>query len=213
MKTPIICPTVTAYDLHEYRLQLQRITTFAKRVHIDLMDGIFAPTKSPDINKIWLAQDVPCDIHLMFQHPDKQIDSILELKPRMVILQAEATPHSLQRAMRSLKGRTLRGISLLSATNVNDLEVTKLIKVADHVLIFSGHLGFHGGKADLSLLDKVEQIRQINPSIEIGWDGGINDFNASKLMHGGVDVLNVGGYIQKAADPTYAYHKLVDSLE
>jgi len=177
------------------------------------MDGIFAPTKSPDLDKIWLVQNTLCDIHLMFQHPDKQIERIIELRPNMVILQAEASPDSLERAMSRLKGSVLLGVSLLASTDVRDPSVTRLIKNADHVLIFSGHLGFHGGKADIGLLSKVDQIRVISQGVEIGWDGGINDFNATTLVEGGIDVLNVGGYIQKSADPAYAYHKLLNSLE
>jgi pentose-5-phosphate-3-epimerase len=44
--------------------------------------------------------------------------------------------------------------------------------------------------------------------LEIGWDGGINDRNISQLVFGGVDVLNVGGYIQNANNPERAYNSL-----
>ena len=78
----------------------------------------------------------------------------------------------------------------------------------DHVLIFSGDLGKHGGVADLSLLEKVNKIKALHPGAEIGWDGGINDTNAAKLIDGGVSVLNVGGFIQKSQKPDEAYAKL-----
>ena len=70
------------------------------------------------------------------------------------------------------------------------------------------HLGFHGGEADLSLLDKVREVRQLYPEVEIGWDGGINDSNAAQLIVAGVDVLNVGGYVHKAPSPNDAYATL-----
>ena len=31
--------------------------------------------------------------------------------------------------------------------------------------------------------------------LEFGWDGGITDQNVAVLVNGGVDVLNVGGFI------------------
>jgi pentose-5-phosphate-3-epimerase len=82
----------------------------------------------------------------------------------------------------------------------------------DHVLVFSGNLGHHGGEADLGLLDKVRSIREHHPEVEIGWDGGINDQNAKQLIDAGVDVLNVGGFIQKADNPKAAYDKILQSV-
>jgi pentose-5-phosphate-3-epimerase len=44
--------------------------------------------------------------------------------------------------------------------------------------------------------------------LEIGWDGGVTDQNISQLAFAGVDVFNVGGFIQKAEDPEKAFHVL-----
>lgn len=209
-----ICPTVTAYDLHEYREQLTRISGFAKRIHIDLMDGVFAPTKSPDIEKLWFEKGIETDVHVMFQHPDRQIKKLLNHSPSLIVVQAEADNESVMRCIDGLRKTRVRvGVSLLADTRPSEPFVSNCIEKAHHVLIFSGHLGYHGGKAQLELLAKVEQIRAINPNVEIGWDGGINSFNAKQIADAGVDVLNVGGYIQKSNDPVGAYHKILDSLE
>ncbi len=98
------------------------------------------------------------------------------------------------------------GLALLQDTSVES--VSRIINKFNHILIFSGHLGYHGGQADLSLLDKVKQVRELHPQAEIGWDGGINDQNVKQLAEAGVDVLNVGGFIQKAADPVQAFKKI-----
>jgi ribulose-phosphate 3-epimerase len=79
------------------------------------------------------------------------------------------------------------------------------------VLIFSGKLGHFGGHADLDLLDKVRQLKEIKPTLEIGWDGGVNDQNAAELAHGGIDVLNAGGYLH-GKDPAAAYAKLMSEV-
>src|SRR5690606_36219400 len=96
-----------------------------------------------------------------------------------------------------------RGVALLKDTPASAIE--PYIDQIEHVLVFSGDLGYYGGKADLALLSKVTELKKMKPSLEIGWDGGINDHNASELVKGGVDVLNVGGFIQKATDPEDAY--------
>jgi ribulose-phosphate 3-epimerase len=83
----------------------------------------------------------------------------------------------------------------------------------DHVLIYSGSLGTFGGQADLGLLTKVRQLRNLKPQLEIGWDGGVNDRNAAELVKAGVDVLNTGGFVHKAQDPYAAYATLEQVID
>ena len=56
-------------------------------------------------------------------------------------------------------------------------------------MIFSGELGRFGGTASLMQLEKIRLIKAINPSVEIGWDGGVAVDNAYSLVQGGVNVL------------------------
>ena len=108
---------------------------------------------------------------------------------------------------RALKEKDIRvGVALLPETSVE--KIAPAIDDIDHVLIFSGDLGYFGGTAKLQLLDKVRALRALKPELEIGWDGGINSDNASKLVLGGIDVLNTGGAIHKAKNPEAAYDKL-----
>ena len=65
----IICPTVTAFTYEDYDIQIKRITRFAHRIHIDCMDGVFAPTKSQDVEDIWWPKNVLADLHIMHQNP------------------------------------------------------------------------------------------------------------------------------------------------
>lgn len=201
-----ICPTVTAYDLHEYREQMERIVPFAERIHIDLMDGEFAPTKSPALDRIWLPAGVVCDIHLMYSHPMDYLSQLITLKPHMVIIHNEVTVHHMHFAAELHKAGIKAGLALLQDTPVAYAE--QIMHSFDQVLIFSGHLGHHGGEADLSLLTKVQQVRDHHPDVEIAWDGGITTDNAKQLVDAGVDVLNVGGFIQAASDPSGAYATL-----
>jgi ribulose-phosphate 3-epimerase len=212
----VIAPTVTAYDLHEYRRQINVLTPFAKRIHIDLMDGVFAPTKSPDVDKIWLPDGIKTDIHMMFKHPHRHYETIMKLNPYTWIVPAEAVGVSLASLkcwLGSEQGKKPRlGIALLPESDPMDDRYYEHVSDADYVLIFSGHLGYHGGVADLDLLKKVAKVQKINPEAEIAWDGGINPDNIKLLVDAGVSVLNVGGSIQKQKDPEQAYSKLLRIL-
>ncbi len=202
----IICPTVTAYDPHQYRTQMERIIPFAKRVHIDLMDGEFAPTISPGLEQIWWPHEILADIHLMYQKPMSQLDQLITLKPHLVVIHNEADVHHMDFAARLHEHDIKTGLAILADTPVE--YAYQIMHSFDHVLVFSGDLGKHGGVADLALLDKVKKIRDHHPDAEIGWDGGIDDHNAAALIRAGIDVLNVGGYVQNSPAPAEAYAKL-----
>jgi ribulose-phosphate 3-epimerase len=202
----IIVPTITASEPHEYREQIERVKGFAKRVHIDLMDGEFAPTHSPSLEQIWWPHELEADIHLMYQRPMEHLEQLIKLKPRLVVVHNEAELHHMHFCAELHKHGIKVGLALLQDTPVEYAE--QIMHSFDHVLVFSGHLGYHGGKADLHMLDKVRKIQAHHPEVEVGWDGGINKDNIRFLIAAGVEVLNVGGFIQKSAKPKASYDTL-----
>ena len=207
---PIICPTVLATNPDDYREQLEKIATLGKRIQIDLADGDFAPNKTINIIQAYWPADVTADLHIMFRKPLKELETIISLKPTLVILHAEAEGDLLA-MFAHLKQLGIKvGVALLKDSSPENY--ADLIAEVDHVLLFSGDLGHFGGTADLGVLDKVSKIKAINPDAEIGWDGGVNDQNVKALADGGVDVLNVGGFIQKAEKPEAAYNELLAKL-
>jgi pentose-5-phosphate-3-epimerase len=207
----VICPTVTAFNSEEYGLQVERLKPFASRVHIDLMDGEFAPTTSPPLEDIWWPHEWKVDLHLMYQRPMDHLAQIIRLKPELVIVHNEAHVHHMHFSAELHKHGIKTGLAILRETPVE--WAFQIMHSFDHVLVFSGNLGHHGGEADLGLIDKVKKIQDHHFGVEIGWDGGVNDFNAPLLDEAGVDVLNAGGFIQGAEVPEAAYQTLVTSLK
>lgn len=204
-----IIPTVTAYDAYEYNQQIKTLSGFAKHLHIDLMDGDFAPTTSPPLDHIWWPNHMTADIHLMYRTPMDVIEQLIKLKPRLVVIHNEAKVHHMHFAARLHAAGIEAGIAILQETPIE--WAYQIMHSFDHVLIFSGNLGHQGGStADLGCLDKVAKVRDYYPEVEIGWDGGVNRLNAAVLSSGGVDLLNVGGAIMHADDPNAAYTELAD---
>lgn len=206
MKNPVVCPAVLAPDEAQYKEQMLRVTKFAHRIQIDLTDGEFAslPTVTPQ--QAWWPVGVKADFHLMFKRPLEAAKTVLEHHPNLVIFHAEAEGKFADFVELCKKHDTKVGLALLKDTPVSD--IVAALEIVDHVLIFSGDLGQFGGQADLNLLSKVYELKERKPEIEIGWDGGVNDQNIAELILGGVDVLNTGGFIQKAEDPEKAYQNL-----
>lgn len=207
----VISPSITtsSTDPHVYREQIERVA-FAPRLHIDLMDGLFAPTKNLNPIQIWWPDSALADVHLMYQKPSEHLETLISLQPHMVILHVEADG-DIEAYIKHIQRFGIKaGVALLADTNVE--QAHGCIEVADHALLFSGTLGSFGGKADLSILDKISQIKTIHPSIEIGWDGGVNDENVARIVSAGVDVCTVGGFIQRSDKPQEAYNKIKSAM-
>lgn len=205
----VICPTVMGASSREYREAVERVADFAERIHIDFADGVFAPTKLEPIEDAWWPIGLIVDFHIMYQKPLQHLETVIVHQPALAIVHAEAD--GAWEFMRELEGLGIyRGVALLKDTPAGVIK--DHLDDIDHVLVFSGDLGYYGGKADMNLLEKVKELKAMKPTLEIGWDGGVNEQTASQLAAGGVDVLNVGGAIQKAADPESAYDILESAI-
>ena len=206
----VITPAILAENAAQYKEQVDRITGFAERVHIDISDGEFAPTLTVSIPELWAPEGWMVDIHAMVDKLDEYIPKLIALRPNMIIVHAEAKG-DVQTTLTQIRQAGINaGLALLRSTVPRTVE--EMIKLADHVMIFSGELGRFGGNASLMRLEKIRLIKSINPGVEIGWDGGVSIDNAYSLVQGGVNVLNVGGVIQKASDPHAIFSKLQQEI-
>jgi ribulose-phosphate 3-epimerase len=204
--TATICPTITAATPDEYRRQMERVARFATRVHIDLSDGKFASAKMVAPDEVWWPGGVRADIHMMYRRPFEHTKLLLNLHPQLIIVHAEAEGDFVGFAEAAHAQGVEVGVALLPQTSPE--LIRPALKWIDYVLIFSGNLGHFGGQADMRLLTKLKHVRELKPTLEIGWDGGINDQNARALSMAGVDVLNTGGFIHHASNPREAYDRL-----
>lgn len=206
----VISPCITVENEDEYKQAVERLTPFAERVQIDISDGEFAPTFLVGVDKLYWPQNWTVDIHAMVMRPSEYVQQLVALKPNLIIFHAEIQ-EDIVKVIQYVKQCGIKaGVALLKTTVPST--VKEAIEEADHVLIFSGELGKYGGSASLMQLEKIRLVRTIRPTVEIGWDGGVNLENAFSLAQGSADVLNVGGYINKADDPAAAYKQLVDEI-
>ena len=206
----VIAPAILTDNLDMYKEMIERVHSFATRVHIDISDGEFAPTLTVGVDQLYWPANWTVDVHAMVARPSQYVDALIKLKPNMIIFHAEAQEDLAPTIQRVKQAGIKIGLALLKPTVPKTVQ--SLIEQVDHVMIFSGDLGHYGGIASMMQLEKVRLIRLIKPSVEIGWDGGANDENAFSLAQGGIDVINAGGAINKAADPPGMYKKMSDEI-
>lgn len=207
MRNVSICPTITAETPDDYMRQMELVEPFATRIHVDITDGDFAPHKLVNFDQVWWRGNRTIDLHVMHRYPTDHVEIILAMAPRLVIVHAEAEGN-LMGFIQHLHHHGIEvGLAILQRTRVED--IAPALPAIDHLLVFSGNLGYQGGsEADMELLSKVRKVRELKPTIEIGWDGGVNDQNVREIAEAGVDVINVGGFIHNSGNPAGAYATL-----
>jgi ribulose-phosphate 3-epimerase len=206
----VVAPCITVEVLDDYKAMIETLKPFAKRVHIDISDGDFAPNFLLGESQLWWPPEWQVDIHAMVSRPSEHMAALIALKPSMIIFHTEIQEDRAA-VINQIKAAGIKaGIALLRPTVPST--VADIIKLADHVMVFTGELGKYGGTASLMQLEKVRLIKAINPAAEIGWDGGVSIDNAYTLAQGGVTVLNAGGAISKAEDPAAAYATLTREI-
>lgn len=198
-----IAPTILATDPADYARRINNVKPFAKRLHIDVADGVFEDQKSVGLTQVYDIDGVPFDLHLMMVHPESQIENIIALQPQLVIVHFEA-PFDREAFFKELRQLEIKiGLAVKVETTID--QVKDLLGSVDHLVVFTGRLGHNGGEFRADCLEKVAQARAINPSLEIAVDGGLNQETARLAIDAGADLLDVGSFIQDSDDPEIAY--------
>lgn len=205
-----IAPAITVETAEAYKASVERLQGFATRVHVDISDGEFAPSFLLGEDQLYFPANWQVDIHAMVARPSEHLARLIALKPSLIIFHAEISEDRAALIAQIKQAGIRAGVALLRTTV--PASVADVIRLADHVMIFSGELGKYGGKASLMQLEKVRLVKAINPAVEIGWDGGVSLENAYTLTQGGVDVLNTGGAIASTDNPAGVYDALTKEI-
>jgi ribulose-phosphate 3-epimerase len=205
-----IAPCITVETAEAYKASVEQLQGFATRVHVDTSDGEFAPTFLLGEDQMYWPENWRVDVHAMVARPSEHLARLIALKPQLIIFHAEIKEDRAALVSQIKAAGIQAGVALLKTTVPST--VADIIRMVDHVMIFSGELGKYGGTASMMQLEKVRLVKAINPKVEIGWDGGVSLENAYTLTQGGVDVLNSGGAIANAENPAGMYEALTKEI-
>lgn len=206
-----IVPAILTDDPAVFQAQLEEYKLFSRRIQIDASDGTFAPSTTVPLDNMQFPEGINIDVHVMSARPSEHLSSILTLKPALCIMHAEVNDDLADLTTQLHAAGIKVGLALLKGTFPG--RVKDLIANVDHVMIFAGDLGHQGGNIDMLQIEKVPLIRAIKTDVEIGWDGGANLSNVRALAHAGIDVINIGSALSRAADKAAMYQSLVAESE
>ncbi|MBR3928223.1 MAG: ribulose-phosphate 3-epimerase [Clostridia bacterium] len=182
------------------------IQSGADVLHYDVMDGTFVPAISfgQEILKMVAKKDIPLDVHLMIQNPEKQIESFAKAGAKYITVHAEAAGFGLKDCIDKIHAcGCLAGVSVKPFTMISMIE--DVLEDADMILIMTVEPGKGGQKMIPFTVEKVRQLRSIlkarglSKIIEV--DGGVNLETARLVTEAGADMLVAGSAFFKAENP------------
>jgi ribulose-phosphate 3-epimerase len=209
-----IAPSILSADFAKLGEEIKDVERGgADYIHVDVMDGHFVPniTIGPLIvEAIRPVTELPLDVHLMIENPDQYIEAFAKAGADYITVHVEASRH-LHRTIQLIKSTGVKaGVVINPATPVESLK--HIIEDIDMVLLMSVNPGFGGQKFISSVLPKIRQVKEmadeLNPSLEIEVDGGVNEETAKLCVEAGATVLVAGSAVFNKEDRAAAISSL-----
>lgn len=185
----------------------------ATMLHVDVMDGHFAPNFAigvPVIQSIRKITRAHIDVHLMISDADRYAPLFIQAGADSVSVHQEACPH-LDRTLRLIQSEGAKaGVVLNPATPISTLE--HVIDLLDFVLLMSVNPGFGGQKFIPYSLGKVRHLKdwrdRLGLKFPIEIDGGITLENVGAVVDAGVEWVVAGSSVFGTPDPAVAVAEL-----
>ncbi|WP_064093752.1 ribulose-phosphate 3-epimerase [Rossellomorea aquimaris] len=213
-----IAPSILSANFAELGNEIKDVEKGgADYIHIDVMDGHFVPniTMGPMVVKaIRPLTTLPLDVHLMIENPDQYIEAFADAGADYITVHVETCPH-LHRTIQLIKNQGVKaGVVLNPATPAESIKT--ILQDVDMVLLMTVNPGFGGQSFIPSVVPKIKQIRtwaqEVNPTLEIEVDGGINPETLALCAEAGADVFVAGSAIYNRSDRGEAIAELKNAI-
>jgi ribulose-phosphate 3-epimerase len=186
------------------------------------MDEFLAIAAENDGLPFWDSLDF--EIDLMVRHPAAVVEDWVKAGAKSIVLHIESGPNILETIEKlredfgTANGESfgLRiGLSLgVDTPNEELFEILDMVDENGNCIVdfvqFMGiaQIGFQGQELDDRVLEKISDLRDLYPDIEISVDGGVNFDTASELISAGATRLVSGSAIFESDDIAEAIDNL-----
>lgn len=168
--------------------------------HLDIMDGIFVPSKSlpPNAyNTIKTYTQKQLWIHLMTTNPLNNLDLITYLDKTIVSFHVETKKKVAKTIFAIKESGGCPSLAINPETSIFDLE--PYLDLIDHITLMSVKPGASGQKFIQKSVLKIEQTMQLcsknHKQITLACDGGINPTNIPTIKEAGISEIAISNAV------------------
>lgn len=214
----IISPSILSADFANLERDIRKIENDADWLHFDVMDGMFVPNISfgiPVLEAVRKITDLPLDVHLMINDPDRYIESFAGAGADLIVVHIEACKH-IHRVIQHIRsfGKNA-GVALNPGTPLNS--INEILPYVDLVLLMTVNPGFGGQKYIPTMTKKIAALRKImddeNLNSHIQVDGGIGQSNIKEVSDAGANSIVMGSSIYGTDNPAETIRKMRKCLD
>ncbi|MCL5970686.1 MAG: hypothetical protein M1450_04270 [Patescibacteria group bacterium] len=206
-----VIPNILEKDWESIEQKIELVRPFAKTIHIDIIDGDFAPNFTfldPRPFEKY-SKDIFFEVHMMVEEPIQYVKKWAECGFKRFLAQMEEMSDQSE-FLRVAKEYGEAGLAIDGPTPVNLIKVP--LEDLDCVLVYtSDRVGFSGPPFLPDRLDKIREIRSKNPTIPITVDGGINDQTIVLAKDAGANRFGATSFLFKG-NPQEQYKKLQEAI-
>jgi len=197
-----IAASILASDFSQLGKQVhEAIDGGVDYIHVDVMDGHFVPnlTIGPQVVKaikpIAVQGNIPLDVHLMVENPERLIPSFISAGADIITVHVETCNH-LHRTLQQIRELGAKpSVTLNPGTSLTLVE--EVLADVAQVLVMSVNPGFGGQHFIPATMDKISRLKEMLSvrgldHVDIEVDGGIKTQNAPEVVAAGATVLVVG---------------------
>ena len=208
----IISPSLLSADFANLQKDIEIVEKAgADWLHIDVMDGHFVPNITigvPVVNSIKKITDLPLDVHLMIENPEKYIKPFRNAGADIITFHYEAAENKVLEIIDKIKSSGAKaGLSIKPKTPVSD--IIDFLPELDLILVMTVEPGFGGQSFMHDCAQKIPEIKQnAHKDLIIQVDGGINNVTGHVCTSLGANSLVAGNYIYKSKNIEQAISSL-----
>ena len=209
-KEKIIIPAIIAKSQDELEKKIDLVKNFVNCIQLDVMDNKFVPNTSLFFDFNLPKTNCLFEAHLMVQDPQEWIErNGNKVDTILVHFESKFNPKKIIDMVK--KQAKKFGFVLNPETSIKEL--SSYINDLDQVLIMTVNPGFYGSPFLPEMLEKIQKLRAMKPTLDIEVDGGITDKTIQSVDQSGANMFVSGSYIVRSENVEKAIENLKNMLK
>lgn len=209
-KNVYIIPAIISTSQQELDEKINKVKHYVDVIQIDVMDGQFVENTSNDFDFSLPKSSCCFEAHLMINDPLSWIQKHGD-KVDTILVHVESV-HNFPQIINAIKKKNKRVGFVFNPETSLDV-VKDYITDIDEILIMTVNPGFYGSPFLPLALEKVKQLRQQYPLLDIEVDGGITDQTIQQAFAAGANMFVSGSFIVKSDNVKKAIETLQAKLK